>query len=204
MIDNDPDSPEEKNNPEDETSENLEGEQPTNEQLEQKGWMKYINPFPFLLNLYAQYKWLTLIGGGAFVLLISAAISYLIYSSFFSHKEESLDTLQYSVNYYPLPELKLRIRREEDTFGYLVIGLTLKLPVNGKVDDYRKAEPEILDLLHTYLSSISVNEFSASATTSFTSPVGLERLRQNIIRRLNTVLAPLTIESVLFRKLITQ
>jgi|GEM_PF-1881993 len=205
MIDNDQDPQVEKTNPEEQISENLEESSINEAQVEQIGWLKYINPLPFLLNVYTQYKWLTLIGGGALILLISAVLTYFIYASFFMHKKETLDeTIQYSTNYYPLPELKLRIKHDDDTFGYLVIGLTLKLPGEAKIDEYRKMEPEILDLLHTYLSSIMLEDFSASPTASFTSPVGLERLRLNIIRRLNTILAPLVIESVLFRKLITQ
>lgn len=205
MIDNDQDSPIEKKAAEEQISEDSEEASISEEQPEKTGWLKYINPLPPLLNVYAKYKWLTLIGGGALILLIGAAITYFIYFSFFvDKKEEHVEIVQYNTNYYPLPEIKVRIKHEDDRFGYLVIGLTLKLPAVVKVDDYRKVEPEILDLLHTYLSSIALEDFSASATTSFTSPVGLERLRQNIVRRLNTILAPLIIESVLFRKLITQ
>jgi flagellar FliL protein len=112
--------------------------------------------------------------------------------------------LQYTASYYPLPELKLSIKRSDDNLGYLIIGLTLKISSDVKPEDLRKKEPEILDTLHAYFASITLDSLAASSATSLVSPVGLERLRQNLIKRLNTILSPIKIESILFRKLITQ
>jgi flagellar basal body-associated protein FliL len=201
MIDDNQASTENK----DTSPEDIEETSANEEVQEKKGFLQYINPLFIVPYAYTHHKILTLISGATFLLLIMASTIYFIYlSPSTTIEKENTEVIQYNTNYYPLPELKLRIQREDDNFGYLVIGLTLKLPGNTKIEDYRKLEPEILDVLHTYLSSISVESFASSTTTSFTSPVGLERIRQNITRRLNTILSPLMIESVLFRKLITQ
>lgn len=167
-----------------------------------KKWLqKYFGFLSFIPQFYKNYTFLSI----CIVLIIVIAGLIAAYFLFWNKKESSEDqAIQYASSYHALPELKLSIKRNDDNLGYLIIGLTLKLPSDIKPEDLRKKEPEILDALHTYFASITLDNLSASAATSLVSPVGLERLRQNLIRRLNTVLSPIKIESILFRKLITQ
>jgi flagellar basal body-associated protein FliL len=183
------------------------GEQPATPEpeviLPPKGLRKYLGFLSFIPRFYTQHKLLSIMLGIVLVLGIAgAATAYFLFWRSATSVETT--TPQYNVSYYPLPELKLSVKKDEENLSYLVIGLTLKLPEGVKPNDLHKKEPEILDALHTYFSSITIDSLGSSAAKSLVSPVGLERLRQNIIRRLNTILAPLKIESVLFRKLITQ
>lgn len=171
--------------------------------LPPKGLRKYLGFLSFIPRFYTQYKLLSIMLGIVLILAIAGATTaYFL----FWRNIPPVDTTtpQYTASYYPLPELKLSVKKDKENLSYLVIGLTLKLPEGVKPNDFHTKEPEILDALHTYFSSITLDSLGSSADKSLVSPVGLERLRQNLIRRLNTVLAPLKIESILFRKLITQ
>ncbi|QOL19969.1 flagellar basal body-associated FliL family protein [Candidatus Bodocaedibacter vickermanii] len=177
--------------------------QKTAEPEKKKGLRKYLGFLSFIPRFYKKYTVLSI--AISLVLILAIAGSAAMYFLFWNKKETSEDQpIQYAASYHALPELKLSIKRSDDNLGYLIIGLTLKLPVDVKPEELRKKEPEILDALHTYFASITLDSLGASAATSLVSPVGLERLRQNLIRRLNTVLLPIKIESILFRKLITQ
>ncbi len=168
-----------------------------------KGLRKYFGFLSFIPQFYKKYTVLSI--AISIVLILAIVGSVVMYVLFWNKKETSEDQpIQYAASYHALPELKLSIKRNDESLGYLIIGLTLKLPSDVQSEELRKKEPEILDALHTYFASITLDSLSASAATSLVSPVGLERLRQNLIRRLNTVLSPIKIESILFRKLITQ
>lgn len=165
---------------------------------------KILGIFSFIPKFYQQNKMLSLIIGGVAILLIVGGITAYFLFSKKAPEESEKTTIEYSLQYYPLPDLKLSIRKENDAIGYLVIGLTLKISAEIKVEEFKKKEPEILDVLHTYLTSVSFNTLDNSSQNCLTSSVGLERLRENIIRRINIALTPLKVDTVLFRKLICQ
>ena len=168
-----------------------------------KGLRKYFGFLSFIPRFYKKHPVLSI--AISIVLILAIAGSVVSYFLYWHTKDTSEDQpVEYTASYYPVPDLKLSIKRNSENVGYLIIGLTLKLPADTKPDVLRKKEPEILDALHTYFASITLDSLGTSAATSLVSPVGLERLRQNLVRRLNSVLSPIKIESILFRKLITQ
>lgn len=198
-----------------EKTENLEegNEEAQSEASEEKksGLARYIsliNPLPFIKNLYVNHKLWFFISTGSLLLLtiIGVVVWWLFLStpSTSSKDQTSLQTHEYDESYYALPEIKLRMRYDDNTLGYLVIGLTLKTHSNFKTEEIQKIEPEILDALHTYFVSITLDSFSSTNAKGFTSAVALERLRNAILQRINSITAPKKIQNVLFRKLITQ
>ncbi len=144
------------------------------------------------------------------LLLIIISLVFLligIYGAVYFFLTEGIpekEVVTYAPAYFPLPDIKLRMRYLDNTIGYMVVGLTLRISEDANAEDYKIYEPEILDTLHTFLGSLNLDEFTPAAVNRFSAPVGLERVRQNIIVRLNTILAPLKVKTVLFRKLITQ
>jgi flagellar basal body-associated protein FliL len=168
-----------------------------------KGLRKYFGFLTFSPGFYKKHPISSI--AISIVLVLALAGSITSYFLFWHTKQPAEDQpIDYTASYHPLPELKLSIKRDNENLGYLIIGLTLKISADTKPEVLRKKEPIILDALHTYFASITLDNLGSSAATSLVSPVGLERLRQNLIRRLNTVLSPIKIESILFRKLITQ
>lgn len=137
-------------------------------------------------------------------ILSAAAAAYFFFFTETPAPQKSQAIAEYNPTYFPLPDLKLRMRYVDKSIGYMVIGLTLRIPEDSTPEEYKQKEPEILDTLHTFIGSLNLDEFTPVSFNRFTPPVGLERVRQNILIRLNTVLAPLKVEAILFRKLITQ
>ncbi len=170
-----------------------------------KRLLKIFSFLSFIPKQHKQHKLLSLIVVGVLILTTMGGVAgyYFIFSK--KHPEETeSSTIEYSSVYFPLPDLKIAIRKENNTIGYLVIGITLKISAEIKIEDFRKREPEILDILHTYLTSVSFNNLDKSNEHCLTSSAGLERLRANIMRRINIALPPLKVDTVLLRKLICQ
>ncbi len=159
----------------------------------------------FAKTLYKEKKLLVLIGAGVLLLLIITILVYFLYLRPKLHSAQSQEEMQYTSSYYPLADIKLRLKKGDSSrVGLLVIGLTIKLPQGAKLEDYKNMEPDILDALQMYLLSLTPEDFSSSQTTLFSSPVGLERLRYHLVLRVNQVIAPLKIDTLLYRKLMVQ
>lgn len=141
---------------------------------------------------------------GVVVLIGAGAATYFLLFSSSSPQQEEERVVEYTPTYFPVPDIKLRMRYLDKSIGYMVVGLTLRIPKDSNPEDYKQREPEILDTLHTFIGSLNLDDFTPESFNRFSTPVGLERVRQNIVVRLNTVLSPLKVDTVLFRKLITQ
>ncbi len=168
---------------------------------------KVLGPVITLVKmLYEEKKIIFFALVGVIVLLISALLFYFLYwrPAHAEKKEEEVTDLVVS-GYIPLSDFKLRLKKgQEGKVGLLVIGLTLKLPAKAKAEEYKKFEPDIVDTIQTYLSSLKADDFSSNKVNWFNSPVGLERLRYHLTMRVNLAIAPLSVETVLYRKLIVQ
>lgn len=157
-------------------------------------------------NLYEEKKIIFFAIVGVTVFLILGLLFYFLYwKPTHSEKKDEEVAIQTVSGYIPLNDFKLRLKKgHEGKVGLLVIGLTLKLPAKAKAEEYKKFEPDIVDTIQTYLSSLKADDFSANKVNWFNSPVGLERLRYHLTMRVNLAIAPLTVETVLYRKLIVQ
>jgi flagellar FliL protein len=157
-------------------------------------------------NLYEEKKIIFFAIVGVILFLILGLLFYFLYwKPTHSEKKDEEVAIQTVSGYIPLNDFKLRLKKgHEGKVGLLVIGLTLKLPAKAKAEEYKKFEPDIVDTIQTYLSSLKADDFSANKVNWFNSPVGLERLRYHLTMRVNLAIAPLTVETVLYRKLIVQ
>lgn len=193
-------SPEELATAENETPTN-EADSSGNKATGVKAFLSYLNP----ISLFVHHKVWFLISLGALITLSAAGVA--VWWFFLSAPSADLNEHEahnYSEEYYALPDIKIRMRYDNNTLGYLVIGLTLKAPLNYPTEELKKIEPELVDTLHTYFASVTLDSFSNTNARGFTSGVALERLRHSILQRINTITAPKKIGNVLFRKLITQ
>lgn len=166
-----------------------------------KKYFAFLNPFYFIKCLLRHKLWFFI---ACSILLLILTGAWLFLFNNHSSNEVAFNSHDYADSYYALPTIKLKMRHDDNTTGYVVIGLTLKTHPNLTSEELKKLEPEILDMIHTYLASITLDSFSNTKIKGFTSGVALERLRLSILKRINTITAPRKIENVLFRKLITQ
>jgi flagellar FliL protein len=79
---------------------------------------------------------------------------------------------------------------------YLKVKVVLELPDAGLVERIKPLMPRVMDAFQTYLRELRPTDLDGSA--------GLYRLKEELTRRVNAVLAPNHIDAVLFKEIIVQ
>ena len=79
---------------------------------------------------------------------------------------------------------------------YLKVKVVLELPDPKLVDRIKPLMPRVMDAFQTYLRDLRPTDLDGSA--------GLYRLKEELTRRVNAVLAPNHIDAVLFKEIVVQ
>jgi flagellar FliL protein len=79
---------------------------------------------------------------------------------------------------------------------YLKVKVVLELPDAGLVERIKPLMPRVMDTFQTYLRELRPTDLDGSA--------GLFRLKEELTRRVNAVLAPNPIDAVLFKEIVVQ
>ena len=79
---------------------------------------------------------------------------------------------------------------------YLKVKVVLELPDAGLVERIKPLMPRVMDAFQTYLRELRPTDLDGSA--------GLYRLKEELTRRVNAVLAPNHIDAVLFKEIVVQ
>ncbi len=98
--------------------------------------------------------------------------------------------------YFDLPDILVNLNSKGNKQVYLKVLITLAIPdaeTSTKVENYM---PRILDSFQVYLRELTVNEIQASS--------GMYRLKEELVERINRVIAPSRINDVLFREMLIQ
>lgn len=110
-----------------------------------------------------------------------------------AEKVQELTKLVYMV----LPEMVINLRTTPNGRASLlkcVFVLLLKSPEETKVVEGMK--PQILDSFQSHIRELTLDQLEGAA--------GIERLRQVLADRVNTLVAPITIKRILIKEFITQ
>lgn len=98
---------------------------------------------------------------------------------------------------YPLPSMLINLRTTGRRTSFLKI--TIALEVKGNEESKKEFEllkPRIVDQFQTYLRELDVDDLQGSA--------GLQRLKEELLDRVNAVTAPVKVQNVLFSELLVQ
>lgn len=100
------------------------------------------------------------------------------------------------VVFYDLPELTVNLSSASQRAQYLKLSVALELP-----DDETKAAiepfmPRILDAFQVYLRELRSTDLEGSA--------GLFRLKEELLRRINTAVYPVKVDGILFKQILLQ
>jgi flagellar FliL protein len=79
---------------------------------------------------------------------------------------------------------------------YLKVKVVLEVPDAGLVERIKPLMPRVMDTFQTYLRELRPTDLDGSA--------GLYRLKEELTRRVNAVLAPNHIDAVLFKEIVVQ
>lgn len=99
-------------------------------------------------------------------------------------------------NFYDLPEFIVNLSDGQDGVSYIRLELSLEVTGRENMQRVKQLEPKIQDILNIYLRELRLSDIKGT--------YGLYRLREELFSRINAVLAPCRIDSVLFKVIQTQ
>jgi len=158
-----------------------EGEQPT-----AKSKLKLKLP-PMKIMIIAAAGLLVIAGGGA--------AAYLFLGG--SGHDKMAKTEAKPATFVNMPDVLVNLASAgTDRTQYLKVKIVLELPSANEVQQIQPLMPRVMDAFQTYLRELRPTDLDGSA--------GLYRLKEELTRRVNAVVAPNHITAVLFKEIVVQ
>ncbi|MGE0230623.1 MAG: flagellar basal body-associated FliL family protein [Flavobacteriaceae bacterium] len=141
-------------------------------------------------------KKLIMLGGAAVlaVAVIGGGAGYL--AGWFSPAAETAEAPVVESYYFDLPDLVVNLSALDDRAQYLKLRVTLETHDKRSLSALEPAMPKVLDAFQVYLRELRVTDIEGSA--------GLQRLKEELLRRINIAIHPAKVDAVLFREIIVQ
>lgn len=96
-----------------------------------------------------------------------------------------------------MPDVLVNLANGDDNRPqYLKVKIVLEVPDQSAAQHIQPLMPRVLDTFQTYLRELRASDLDGS--------VGLLRLREELTRRVNAVLAPGHVDAVLFKEIVIQ
>lgn len=147
-------------------------------------------------------KLLAMIIAGLVAISFIGGVLYFIFKPT-SKKEEVVEEIAAPI-FFDLPEINTSIPKGKGKNGFLMVSFTLQLEQEEDREKIQKLQPNIMDAIQVYLSSLRLDTLSTDTTIGLISPIGLEKIRTNLILRINAVIAPAEIKTLLYKKFVAQ
>ncbi|SMF67972.1 flagellar FliL protein [Tistlia consotensis] len=133
---------------------------------------------------------LLLVGGGA-----GAYFSGVLGGDEAKHEEAPADAPKATV-YYELPEMLVNLNSSGRKTNFLKLTVSLELDNQEAVAEIQKVLPRVVDAFQVYLRELRIDDLRGSA--------GLQRLREELLVRVNAAAAPVQVRDVLFKEMLVQ
>ena len=98
--------------------------------------------------------------------------------------------------FYKLPDLLVNLNVGGRKSAYLKLSVSLELPDGSHVDHLDRVRPRIIDSFQVYLRELRVDDLTGSA--------GIQRLREELLYRVNAAVKPAVVRDVLFKEMLIQ
>lgn len=98
--------------------------------------------------------------------------------------------------FFDLPEMLVNLNTGGRKTNYLKITVSLELESAAELEQINQILPRIVDSFQVYLRELRVEDLSGSA--------GLQRLREELLLRVNAAAHPAVIKDVLFKEMLVQ
>ncbi|AXS41209.1 flagellar basal body-associated FliL family protein [Breoghania sp. L-A4] len=99
------------------------------------------------------------------------------------------------VVFYDLPEVTVNLAATGRA-TYLKVQISLEVADNDMIDQIEPFLPRVLDAFQVYLRELRPSDLEGSA--------GLFRLKEELLRRINTAVYPARVDGVLFKEILVQ
>ncbi|MEH6632635.1 MAG: flagellar basal body-associated FliL family protein [Halopseudomonas aestusnigri] len=98
--------------------------------------------------------------------------------------------------FYDVPELLVNLNSSGNKTHFLKITISLELELQTDIPAIEAVMPRIVDNFQVYLRELRIEDLSGSA--------GIQRLREELLLRVNAAAAPVKIKDVLFQEMLVQ
>jgi flagellar FliL protein len=141
-----------------------------------------------------------IIMAAAALIVIGGAGGYMVFFSGHGAKEAKETTKEAAAKpatFVDLPDVLVNLANSgSDRTQYLKVKVVLELPEADLVERIKPLMPRVMDAFQTYLRELRPTDLDGSA--------GLYRLKEELTRRVNAVVAPNHITAVLFKEIVVQ
>ena len=140
-------------------------------------------------------KMIIMAAAGVLVLGGGGAGAYLFFGQ--SGHDTPKEAVAKPATFVDLPDVLVNLSNTgTDRTQYLKVKVVLELPDAALVQQIQPLMPRVMDAFQTYLRELRPTDLDGSA--------GLYRLKEELTRRVNTVVAPNRITAVLFKEIVVQ
>lgn len=148
-------------------------------------------------------KKLIIIAGAALVVLIGGGAG-AYFSGMFAPKEVKTEAVELDEHgnpitksvYYTLPEFLVNLNSGNKQSSFLKTTVIIEVQKATDVPMIEANLPRLVDGINTYLRELRPSDLAGSA--------GIQRLREEILLRVNKAIAPTQINDVLFKEIVVQ
>lgn len=145
-------------------------------------------------------SWLSMkmliIGAATLAVLGGGAFAYLKFFHAAKVEQQSVPAAKPAI-FVDIPDVLVNLANSSaDRPQYLKIKIVLEVPDQTVSSQIQPLMPRVMDTFQTYLRELRASDLDGS--------VGLFRLREELTRRVNAVLAPGHVNAVLFKEIVIQ
>ena len=148
------------------------------------------------LVLFVVLPLLLLGGGGAGAYFMGLLDPLLGKQAAHGEGEETVEAAPTASIYYDLPELLVNLNTGSRKSNFLKISVALELDDEATIERLQTVMPRIIDNFQVYLRELRIEDLSGSA--------GIERLREELLLRVNAAIRPAEVRDVLFKEMLVQ
>ena len=98
--------------------------------------------------------------------------------------------------YHDLPTILVNLNTSGEGSGFLKLAVSLELKSQKAKDEIKSVTPRIVDSFQVYLRELRVSDLDGSA--------GLQRLREELLLRVNNTVKSVKVKDVLFKEMLVQ
>ncbi|MGH6948705.1 MAG: flagellar basal body-associated FliL family protein [Kiloniellales bacterium] len=110
--------------------------------------------------------------------------------------EEHVEEASGPSAFFELPEMLVNLNSAGRKANYLKVSLSLEVATAEDVAHLQSVLPRIIDNCQVYLRELRIEDLRGSA--------GLQRLREELLMRINAAAEPVAVKDVLFREMLVQ
>lgn len=142
-------------------------------------------------------KKLIMIGAAAFLLLAGGAGAAYFLGLFGGKESMSPDAKTLAqVYFYPLPEMTVNLASTGGRAQFLRVRVSLEMGDRAILKALPPVEPRIMDAFQVHLRELRAGDLEGS--------MGIYRLKEELLRRVNVALHPFKVDRVLFNEMLIQ